>query len=185
MMNHRNAMNLLFSALVLVCFSLGCGGGTQSAEYGSEDGTPETTTEETSNEATPVATGEVVELSIEGNDQMQYNKDMLEVPAGATVKLTLTHGGELPVEAMGHNWVLLKQGVSLEDFAMAAISSADNGYIPPAQEDNVIAHTQMLGGGDSDTIEFQAPGPGEYEFLCSFPGHYGMMRGKFVVGSGS
>jgi azurin len=38
-----------------------------------------------------------------------------------------------------------------------------------------------LGGGETDVIEFQAPPAGEYEFLCSFPGHYAMMRGKFVV----
>ena len=28
----------------------------------------------------------------------------------------------------------------------------------------------MLGGGESDTITFDAPEPGTYIFFCSFPG---------------
>ena len=39
----------------------------------------------------------------------------------------------------------------------------------------------MIGGGETDVIEFPAPEKGTYEFLCSFPGHYGMMKGKFIV----
>ena len=39
----------------------------------------------------------------------------------------------------------------------------------------------MIGGGQSDTIEFDAPEPGTYDFICSFPGHYSVMKGKFIV----
>ena len=44
-----------------------------------------------------------------------------------------------------------------------------------------LAYTKMLGGGESDTITFDAPEPGTYIFICSFPGHYQLMMGEFIV----
>ena len=38
-----------------------------------------------------------------------------------------------------------------------------------------------LGGGEETEITFTAPEPGEYPFLCTFPGHFGIMNGKFIV----
>ena len=57
--------------------------------------------------------------------------------------------------------------------------------IPADLSDQVIAHTGIVGGGEGDTkeltIEFAAPEPGDYPFLCSFPGHFAMMNGTFRV----
>ena len=39
----------------------------------------------------------------------------------------------------------------------------------------------IIGDGETAVIEFDSPAVGEYEFLCSFPGHSGMMKGKFIV----
>ena len=121
-----------------------------------------------------------VEIVIEGNDQMKFNLSEIRVKEGDTVTLTLKHVGQLPATAMGHNWVLLKQGVVIKDFAMAALQARDNDYIPADTED-VIAHTKIIGGGEETTIEFTAPAAGTYDFICSFPGHYALMQGKFIV----
>lgn len=122
----------------------------------------------------------VTEIVIEGNDKMQFNLSEIKVEAGTTVKLTLKHVGKLPKQAMGHNFVLLKEGVELKDFAMTAMKARDNDYIP-ADTDQVIAYTDLIGGGESTTIEFEAPEKGEYTFLCTFPGHFGLMNGTFIV----
>ena len=54
------------------------------------------------------AADKVCKLAITGTDLMQYDKKELDVAADCTaVELTLTHGGKLPKEAMGHNWVLV------------------------------------------------------------------------------
>ncbi len=127
--------------------------------------------------AAPVSKEAVV--VIEGNDAMQYNKKKIVVKAGQTVKLTLKHVGKMPKAAMGHNFVILKKGTDLAKFASEAMKAKDKDYIPG--EDKIIAHTKLLGGGEQDTITFKAPEKGEYDFLCSFPGHYAMMKGKFVV----
>lgn len=144
-----------------------------------EEATTTTTSENTSVDTT-ATNGEVVELEITGNDQMQFNKKEFRVKAGQTVRLTLTHVGEMPKNVMGHNWVLLKKGTDISDFGQKAVAAADNDYIPEGG-DQVIAHTELVGGGESSTIEFTAPAAGTYDFICSFPGHYAVMQGKFIV----
>ncbi len=127
------------------------------------------------------AASAVATVEISGNDAMQFDLKDIKVKAGQTVKLTLTHSGKLPKEAMGHNWVLLQQGVNMQEFAMAAMTAVESDYVPASEAGKVIAHTQLIGGGESTTIEFPAPPAGTYEFLCSFPGHSALMQGKFIV----
>ena len=128
----------------------------------------------------PAANDDKVEITIEANDQMRFNLSEIKVKEGDTVVLTLKHVGKLPKAAMGHNWVLLKKDVAMADFAKTAMTAKATDYIPEGTED-VIVHTKMLGGGEETTIEFEAPAKGEYTFICSFPGHYALMNGKFIV----
>lgn len=121
-----------------------------------------------------------VEVTLGSNDQMKYDKAEIRVPANSSVKLTLVHNGTMPKEAMGHNFVLLKKGTDLAAFGMKAIEAGvAKEHIPSGNE--VIAHTKLIGGGEQTTITFDAPAAGTYDFICSFPGHYAMMKGKFIV----
>lgn len=119
-------------------------------------------------------------IVITGNDVMQYNIKEIKVKAGQKVKLTLRHIGKLDINVMGHNVVILKQGVNPIEFSAKAAVARENKYIPKDTQD-VIAHTDMIGGGQVSSIEFDAPEAGTYDFLCSFPGHSGLMKGKFIV----
>lgn len=123
----------------------------------------------------------VTKVKITANDAMSYSTRKIEVPAGTKVELTLTHTGKLPKAGMGHNVVILKQGTNKKAFANMAMAASKTDYIPPKMKDAIIAHTKLLGGGESDTITFDAPAPGEYDYLCSFPGHYVAMSGKLIV----
>lgn len=120
------------------------------------------------------------DITITGNDAMQFNKKEIKVEAGKKVKVTLRHIGKMDKNVMGHNFVLLKKGVNAMTFGNKAATARDNDYIPNGTKD-VIAHTKMLGGGETAVIEFDAPEAGTYEFLCSFPGHSAIMKGKFIV----
>jgi len=137
-----------------------------------------TGTSETSD--TKKAEANEANIVITSNDLMQYNIKEIKVKAGQKVKLTLRHIGKLDINVMGHNLVILKQEVNLAEFAVKATTFRDNKYIPLNSED-IIAHTDLIGAGQTSTIEFDAPEVGTYEFLCSFPGHFGMMQGKFIV----
>jgi azurin len=92
----------------------------------------------------------------------------------------LKHTGKLDKKIMGHNVVILKNGVKASAFAVKAASSKDNDYIPNGTNE-VIAHTKMIGGGESTVVEFLAPEKGTYNYICSFPGHFAMMKGKLIV----
>jgi azurin len=136
-----------------------------------------TTTKTAPAVATEVSTP-VKSIVLNSNDQMRFDKAEIRVKAGEKVKLTLNHTGKLPKNAMGHNFVLLQKGTDLADFGMKAMNAKANEYIPSK---GVIAHSRLIGGGESTTIEFTAPAKGTYDFICSFPGHYAMMKGKFIV----
>ena len=69
--------------------------------------------------------------------------------------------------------------VDVNEYALRAAGARDTEYIPDGGSE--LVYTKMLGGGESDTITFDAPEPGTYIFICSFPGHYQLMMGEFIV----
>ena len=124
------------------------------------------------------------EIVITGNDTMQFDLKAFEVKAGEKVSLTLKNTGKLPKIAMGHNLVLLKKGVSAIAFGQKAMGAGANATnpLPDSVKEDVIASTKLLGPGESDTVSFTAPAdPGDYEYVCTFPGHFAMMRGTMTV----
>ena len=63
---------------------------------------------------------------------------------------------------------------------MEAIQSGmSSKYIP--NNSNVIAGSDLANPGETIILEFDAPKKGNYEFLCTYPGHSEMMRGYFFV----
>ncbi|MBK8502913.1 MAG: hypothetical protein IPL46_12270 [Saprospiraceae bacterium] len=56
----------------------------------------------------------------------------------------------------------------------------EKGYIP--ESENVLFHTNLLAPQSSDAIYFEAPPePGNYAYVCTFPGHALIMRGVLKV----
>lgn len=129
------------------------------------------------------ASAEDAKVEITGNDQMQYSIKAFEVTEGQKVELTFKHIGQLPAVAMGHNVVILKTGTAVPAFATKCAPAKDTGYIPQDEESKamMIAHTKLIGGGESDTITFTAPAAGDYPFVCTFPGHFAIMQGVMTV----
>lgn len=120
-------------------------------------------------------------IEITANDQMKYSVATIEAKAGEELKVVLKNDGTLPKEAMGHNWVLLKAGVDMTAFATAAMTAKDTDFIPPAKKGDVLASIPVLGPKKSGDVTFKAPAAGEYVFICSFPGHYMLMKGTLKV----
>lgn len=123
-------------------------------------------------------------VEIEGNDAMQFNTKNIDVSKACkdfTVKLK--HAGKLPKTAMGHNWVLTKTADVQAVAADGIPAGVDKAYIKPGDA-RVIAHTKVLGPGESDSVTFSVKkltATDSYTFFCSFPGHSGIMKGTLTL----
>jgi azurin len=122
-----------------------------------------------------------VNIGLTGNDMMQFSTNELKVKSGVEVTLTLRHIGKMDLKVMGHNFVLLKPGIEIPAFSLEAANAGEPKNWIPNEGKDVIAHTKMIGGGQSTSVTFTAPPAGTYDFICSFPGHSGIMKGKFIV----
>jgi len=133
----------------------------------------------------PLAWARSCAISIGSNDQMRFDTTNIRLAADCSdVVLTLRHTGTLSAKAMGHNWVLTRaqdvQAVAMDGMR----ASFADGYVKPGDA-RVIAHTQVIGGGESTTVRFSTRGlqqGGAYAFFCSFPGHFALMRGTLSFG---
>ena len=176
-------------ATAALIFLASCGGGSGSNE--STTTTPADTSTAAAATPAPEAPGADIpgidsvsvtdHIKLEGRDNMTYDKTLFKVKAGQKVTLDFKNAGKLPAAAMSHNVVILKPGTDVQAFGEAGIAAAATEHIPPAMKDDVIANTKLLGPGQSDQITFTLPDPGVYDFICTFPGHFGTMHGKIVA----
>lgn len=172
---------LFIAPVALALFVLAACGGNQNAESSDQTTSTESTTSAEEPVTVPGIENEEVtnHIQLEASDNMKFNKELFRIKTGEEVQLTLKNVGELPVESMGHNAVVLLPGTDVAAFGGEAAKAAD--HIPATFTSSILAHTKLLGPGEEDTITFTADKPGVYEFVCSFPGHWGTMRGKIVA----
>lgn len=172
-------------ALAGALYLAACGGGQSNngAETTTETTTPSGSAADEVTASVPgidtVALSNTIEL--EGDDQMKFSKTLFKVKAGEAVKLNFKNVGSLPKEAMGHNVVVLLPNTDLASFGGEAVRAQAEEYIPATFASSIVAHTRLLGPGENDSIEFTLNDKGVYPFICSFPGHYGIMQGNIVA----
>ena len=134
--------------------------------------------------AAPAAAAGECAATITSDDAMKFDPKEISVPASCKqFSITLKHVGKMPAMAMGHNVVVSKTSDKDGILADGAAAKIENNFVKPNDE-RVIAHTKLIGGGEEDTLTFDVSklAAGEaYEYYCSFPGHYAMMNGKITV----
>ena len=168
------------SAFVLAATMLfiSCG---QSADNknNSKESSPAEKTETTVPGIEKLAFTDTVQLK--ANENMRFDKELFRVRAGKKISLLFKNTGAKSAASMAHNVVILQSGVDIADFADVAHNAKAEQYVPSSLDSLVIAHTRLVNAGDSDQVEFMIPKPGVYDFICSFPGHWGTMQGKIVA----
>ena len=109
---------------------------------------------------------------------MRYDRGRISVRAGARVKLTFYNNDDMP-----HNLVITQPGTMPSVGAAAAALGLDGPareYVPSSA--SVLYHSKLLGPGTTETIYFKAPDtPGDYNYVCTFPGHWRTMNGVLRV----
>jgi azurin len=114
-----------------------------------------------------------VTLSTLGNE-MKFDQEVLEIPAGS--KVTLTFVNKATMEAMKHNVVVLKPKTNVKQFASEALAHGPS-YVP-ANSNAIVAHTDMSNPGETVSVTFTMPEKkGYYPYVCTFPGHASSMKG--------
>lgn len=173
MMKTLLSSTFLASVLLLA----GCGGGENKSA-------PATSAPDAAPAAAPAADPAGVKvIRLTGDDTMRFNITTIEAAPGEAIRVELKNIGRMPKQSMGHNFILLQPMTDTEVNAFGIAASMAAPLYLPKDMSKVIAHsTKILGPGESETIDFKAPdAPGEYPYLCTFPGHFATMRGKLIV----
>ena len=111
-------------------------------------------------------------------ERLMYDTKELTVKAGKKIKLTFANPDFMP-----HNILLVKPGKAEEVANLSLTLGAkgfDVGWVPESPE--IIWASKLLDHGKEQVIDFTAPAtPGDYPYVCSFPGHHIIMRGLLKV----
>ncbi|MEM7391187.1 MAG: PVC-type heme-binding CxxCH protein, partial [Verrucomicrobiota bacterium] len=111
-------------------------------------------------------------------EQMRYDVKDIKVKAGSEVKIVFSN-----VDYMPHNLLITEPGAA-QEVAMAAMALGAKGFDVEFRPDHpkILWGTGMLDNNKQETLSFTAPTkPGKYEFVCTFPGHWSLMRGIMHV----
>lgn len=110
-------------------------------------------------------------------EEFKYDKTKFTVKAGSEVSITFTNKSK----SMPHNLIMLKKDAKYMDVAaQGAMAGMDKGFVPASPE--VTHATKLLQPGKAETLKFTAPTePGNYPYVCSFPGHAATMNGVMEV----
>lgn len=115
-------------------------------------------------------------------EQMRYDTTRLVVEAGKPIEIIIEN-----TDAMPHNFVVV-QPASRQEVAEAAqnmkpdaLDSQGRAFIPK-DHPKIIAGSKLVEPGHKETLKLKVPDTeGEYEYVCTFPGHWTLMWGKLVV----
>jgi uncharacterized cupredoxin-like copper-binding protein len=113
-------------------------------------------------------------------EKLSFDVRWFAVEAGKPLQIALVN-----VDAMPHNLVVGKPG-SLEEIGTkgGAMPMPTDPSVKPfvPNSPQVITATSLLKEGDTERLSFTAPKvPGEYVFVCTFPGHWVRMYGVMLV----
>ncbi|GEO08110.1 hypothetical protein SAE01_06060 [Segetibacter aerophilus] len=113
-------------------------------------------------------------------DVMKFDKTLITAKAGSVVQIVFKNP-----DHMQHNWVLIKPkttekvGAAADKLAMDPNGTKLN-YVPRIPE--VLQATPLINPGSEFTITFTVPdAAGDYPFVCTFPGHWRIMKGVMRV----
>jgi azurin len=112
--------------------------------------------------------------------EMKFSRTTLTARPGQHVELTFSNTDDLQ-----HNLVIFKRGTiaAYEKDLYGSMNDANaqaRGFVPDSP--NVLIASRLLNARESTVLSFDAPAePGDYPFVCSFPGHWLMMRGILRV----
>jgi azurin len=114
-------------------------------------------------------------------EQMRYDTPRLVVEAGKAFEIIIYNDDFMP-----HNLVVVKPGARekigpiSDKMSPEQLDARGRAFIPDSPD--ILAATRLLESGVRETLQLTAPTVhGEYEYVCTFPGHWPVMWGRLIV----
>jgi plastocyanin len=109
---------------------------------------------------------------------VKFDVTRFDVTVGAEVEVEFFNPCVLP-----HNLVLVQpeaEGPLTAAVGAMGLEGMEKHFVPEVP--GIVAATKLLQPGKKETLRFKAPEtPGEYPYVCTFPGHWFTMRGVMGV----
>ena len=126
--------------------------------------------------------GEFQSATVRAVAGLKFEPERLVLRPGMRTSITLRNADP----SLPHNFVLVRDKAALERVGTAsmklATSPAGAARHYTAEDEGVLALAPILQPGSSYTIYFDAPTePGEYPYVCTFPGHWQVTRGTLEI----
>jgi azurin len=115
-------------------------------------------------------------------EQMRYDTTRIVVEAGKPFEIIVEN-----LDAMPHNFLIVDGGTrqavaeSVQTSRPDKLDKKGRAYVPE-KDKRVHEATKLIESGQKETIRWTAPNrEGEYEYVCTFPGHWMLMWGRLIV----
>ena len=184
MANEQDVSRRDFLQRLSVVGIAGLGAGSLVSACGGGGGEEGSSSSESASQASGQSGGggaQTVTIHPQGN-QMKYKETEFEVPADTEIELVFENTASSP--SMQHNVLVMNEPPEQDLFkevGQAGVKAgASNEYVPdhPA----VLASTDISKPGETVSMTFTTPsGPGEYGYVCTYPGHWATMQGTMIV----
>ena len=103
---------------------------------------------------------------------LEYFPPRLALKNGLRVRIRFINDGTLP-----HNIVFPKTEDDIDALGLAAMDADETGYVPVAMKARMIAYSTLAAPNQTVEVTFVVPAPGEYWYVCLYPGHKANMLG--------
>ena len=117
------------------------------------------------------------------HEQMRYDTQRIVVEKGKPFEIILEN-----TDGMPHNLMVIDGGKHIEIGTSTMTMPPDRldkkgrAYMPDEKKFKIYESTKLLEPGQKETIKLSGMGKeGEYEYVCTFPGHFMIMWGKLIV----
>jgi azurin len=176
----RSRLAALPLVLLLAAALVGCGGSDSSSSAPESASASSSATPPQSASSASADVDQTITIQPKGN-QMRYKQTEFTVAPGQTIKLVFDNTATSP--SMQHNVVVItstKESVFRRVGEGGMSAGSTNDYVP--EDDAILAYTSMAKPGETVSVTFTVPEePGDYGYLCTFPGHWATMQGTMHV----
>ncbi len=107
---------------------------------------------------------------------LTYDLTEIRMKAGERIVIRYDNASD-----MAHNIVIVNSEADINPVGLAGILAQSTEFIPESESHRILASSSLANPSDTVYVDFTAPTPGIYPYICTFSGHFTMMQGRIIV----